>query len=431
MNEIAQDNKESTFLGIRLSNFEQSTWSLISGGITAPNGFKASGIRAGLKNSGNKLDLALILAPKNSLCSGTFTQSLIRADCIDLCMDRLFKTAGRARAILINSGQANACTGKRGFEDNIIATQALAEKLGISVSEVLICSTGVIGQPIRMQNLLKGLDSLINSLSDEGSGFAAKAILTTDLIEKEIAIEGYLGGRRIRIGGIAKGSGMIHPNMATMLAFLSCDVGLPKKVWDAMIQRVVKSSFNAISVDGDTSTNDSFLAFCGGEDIDKEYFDEVEMGLEFVATSLAKSIARDGEGSNCLIEVKVKGAKSLFDAQIISRTICSSSLVKTAIHGCDPNWGRILAAAGRSGITFSPEEISLWIGSFQIMKKGLPIEFDRNSVVSYMKDILKVDHDKKETLFICLSIGNGPYEALAWGCDLSSEYIRINADYTT
>ncbi len=423
--------KEFTFLSIGLSNFESSTWSLISGGITAPYGFKASGIRAGLKNSEKKLDLALILAPEDALCAGTFTQSRVRANCIDLCIERLLETSGRARAILINSGQANACTGKKGFEDSVIATKALAQKLGISESEVLICSTGVIGERIRMQNLLKGIDLLVDSLSDSGSRDAAKAILTTDLIEKEIAIEGYLGGRRVRIGGIAKGSGMIHPDMATMLAFLACDVGLPKKAWDDIIKRVVNSSFNAISVDGDTSTNDSFLAFCAGDVLDKEYFNELEMGLKFASTILAKSIARDGEGSNCLIEVKVEGAESVMDAQIIARTICSSSLVKTAVHGCDPNWGRILAAAGRSGIIFSPEDVSLWIGSIQIMSEGLPIEFDRKMVVRYMNEIVKVKNSNKETLLICLRIGTGNFEAYSWGCDLSSEYIHINADYTT
>ena len=412
-----------------MSNFESSTWSLISGGITAPSGFKASGISAGLKPSGNKLDLALIVSPPNSLCAGTFTQSLVRANCIDLCISRLLETSGRARAILINSGQANACTGKKGLEDSILATKAVAEKLGTLESEVLICSTGVIGQPIRMQNLLNGLDLLINSLSDAGSSDAAKAILTTDLVEKEIAIEANLGGRRVRIGGIAKGSGMIHPDMATMLAFLTCDVGVPKNVWDEMIKRVVNVSFNAISVDGDTSTNDTCLAFCGGAPLDKEYLQELEMGLEIVSTALAKSIARDGEGANCLIEVKVKGARSLIDAQNIARTICGSSLVKTAIHGCDPNWGRILAAAGRSGVFFSLEEVSLWIGQFQIMRRGLPIEFDRNSVVSYMKEI--VSTDDQNPLLICLSIGSGTYKSSAWGCDLSSEYIHINADYTT
>jgi len=414
-----------------LSNFESSTWSLIPGGITAPDGFQASGISAGLKTAGNKFDLALILAPKKALCTGTFTQSLVRAKCIDLCIERLFNTSGRARAIVINSGQANACTGKRGLDDSIVATRAVAKKLGILESEVLLCSTGVIGEPIRMQNLLKGVDLLVNSLSDVGSRDAAKAILTTDLIEKEIAIEGYLGDKRVRIGGIAKGSGMIHPNMATMLAFLTCDVELPKDVWDSMIKRVVNSSFNVISVDGDTSTNDSFLAFCGGETLDKEYFHELEIGLNLVSTTLAKSIARDGEGSNCLIEVKVEGAQSLIDAQIIARTICSSSLVKTAIHGCDPNWGRILAAAGRAGIRFSPDDVSLWIGSFQIMSKGLPIAFNRKLVSNYMNEIVRLDTSNKETLFICLRIGDGEHDSFAWGCDLSSQYIHINADYTT
>ncbi len=413
-----------------MSIFESSTWSLISGGITAPSNFKAAGIQAGLKSS-KTLDLALILAPKNAVCAGTFTQSVVRAKCVDLCIDRLLENDGKARALIVNSGQANACTGSRGLQDSLLVTKALSEKLGLSESEVLICSTGVIGQPIPIQKLLQALNSLVDSLSDEGSANAAKAILTTDLKVKEIAIEANLGGRRVRIGGIAKGSGMIHPNMATMLGFITCDIGLPKKVWDQMIKRVADYSFNAISVDGDTSTNDSFVAFSAGSLLEKDYFSELEKGLILVSTYLAKSIARDGEGANCLVEVKVEGAKSFSDAQIIARTICSSSLVKAAIHGCDPNWGRILAAAGRSGVSFIPEDVSLWIGSFQIMSKGLPTEFNRQLIVDYMKDIVKVDDIKNQTLILSLRIGDGQHHAFSWGCDLSSEYVHINADYTT
>jgi glutamate N-acetyltransferase / amino-acid N-acetyltransferase len=239
-------------------------WHPISGGITAPQGFLAAGITAGLKPSG-KPDLSLLLAPEGAVCAGTFTTSLVRAACVDLCAERLHASGGRARAVLTNSGQANACTGDRGLIDSQRATQAMAERLGLSADEVLICSTGVIGVPIPMNTLLAGLDPLLEALSPSGGAAAASAILTTDLTDKQIALEAELGGRTVRIGGMAKGSGMIHPNMATMLGYLSCDAGVPAEVWQAMVQRAVDRSFNAITVDGDTSTNDTYLAFAAGE----------------------------------------------------------------------------------------------------------------------------------------------------------------------
>ncbi|WP_269622118.1 bifunctional glutamate N-acetyltransferase/amino-acid acetyltransferase ArgJ [Prochlorococcus marinus] len=417
-----------------MSLFQSSKWSLIpgGGGITAPSGYKAAGIKAGLKSS-EKLDLALILAPPDALCAGAFTKSLVRAKCIDVCIERLSQENGKVRAILINSGQANACTGSRGLEDSLIATKGVADRLGVSVNEVLICSTGVIGQPIPINNLLNGLDPLVNALNKTGGADAAKAILTTDLSTKEIAIEAFLGGKCVRIGGMAKGSGMIHPDMATMLGFLTCDIAIPKVDWDSMIKRVVDDSFNLITVDGDTSTNDSVLAFSGGAPLDKQYFEEIEIGLKLVSTYLAKSIVRDGEGANCVIEVKVEGAKNKFDAGLIARTICSSSLVKTAVHGCDPNWGRIIAAAGRSGVPFQLDNTSLWIGPFQLMGMGLPLEFNSVLIRNYMRTKIKGKNVKLEdkTVPIKLVIGEGSQQAIAWGCDLSDEYIRINADYTT
>ena len=252
-------------------------WHPIPGGVTAPQGFLASGITAGLKASGNP-DLSLLLAPPGAVCAGTFTTSVVRAACVDLCAERLAARGGRARAVLTNSGQANACTGERGLIDSLGATGALAERLGLAAEEVLICSTGVIGVPIPMETLLAGLDPLVAALSPEGGDAAARAILTTDLIDKQIALEADLGGRRVRIGGMAKGSGMIHPTMATMLAMVSCDAGLPAELWQAMVQRAVDRSFNAITVDGDTSTNDCFLAFAAGEPLGPEHFDALEAG---------------------------------------------------------------------------------------------------------------------------------------------------------
>ena len=240
------------------------SWTAIPGGVTAPQGFQAAGITAGLKPSGNP-DLALLLAPDGAVCAGTFTTSLVRAACVDLCAARLARRSGWARAVLINSGQANACTGERGLHDSLQATAALAQRLGLEPDAVLICSTGVIGVPIPMDTLEAGLGPLVAALSEDGGAAAARAILTTDLIDKQIALEADLGGRRVRIGGMAKGSGMIHPDMATMLGYLSCDAGVPAEAWQAMVRRAVDRSFNAITVDGDTSTNDTYLAFAAGE----------------------------------------------------------------------------------------------------------------------------------------------------------------------
>ena len=407
-----------------------STWRSIPGGLTAPLDFQAAGITAGLKDSG-KPDLALLLAPEGAICAGTFTTSLVRAACVELCADRLKATDGIARAVLTNSGQANACTGDRGMQDSLQATQRLAEQLGLPVEQVLICSTGVIGVPIPMDTLLAGLNPLVEALNDDGGAQAAKAILTTDLVEKQVAVEAELGGRCVRIGGMAKGSGMIHPDMATMLGFLSCDVGISVDVWQAMVKRVVDRSFNAITVDGDTSTNDSLLAFAAGEPLELEHLDALEAGLTAVAQHLAKAIARDGEGATCLLEVQVDGAHSDADARRIARTICGSSLVKTAVHGRDPNWGRIVAAAGRAGVVFDPAAVALWLGPHQLMEFGEPLPFDRLAASRYIQERVDGAYLSDDTARIRLLVGTGPGNGIAWGCDLSDQYVRINADYTT
>ncbi|QVV67289.1 bifunctional glutamate N-acetyltransferase/amino-acid acetyltransferase ArgJ [Synechococcus sp. LA31] len=405
-------------------------WHPISGGITAPQGFLAAGITAGLKPSG-KPDLSLLLAPEGAVCAGTFTTSLVRAACVDLCAERLHASGGRARAVLTNSGQANACTGDRGLIDSQRATQAMAERLGLSADEVLICSTGVIGVPIPMNTLLAGLDPLLEALSPSGGAAAASAILTTDLTDKQIALEAELGGRTVRIGGMAKGSGMIHPNMATMLGYLSCDAGVPAEVWQAMVQRAVDRSFNAITVDGDTSTNDTYLAFAAGEPLNSEHFDALEAGLTAVSQHLAKAIARDGEGATCLVEVQVEGAGDDAAARAIARTICGSSLVKCAVHGRDPNWGRIVAAAGRAGVAMDPDAVALWLGDHQLMAAGQPLEFDRPAASAYMRDRAAGAYLEDDTVLIQIQVGSGSGVGSAWGCDLSDQYVRINADYTT
>ena len=415
---------------LNLSLLESSIWSPISGGITCPDGFSAAGISAGLKSSGKK-DLALLYVPDGSFCSGKFTQSEARAYCVDLCIDRLKASSGKVRAVVINSGQANACTGERGKIDSEIITSELAKRLGLSNEEVLICSTGVIGEPISVGKVTGHLDLLIQSLDKNANKDAANAILTTDLQVKEIAYRAVLGGRRVCIGGMAKGSGMIHPSMATMLSYITCDAGIDDQLWSKMIDRVAQSSFNSITVDGDTSTNDTFLAFSSGSKLDSRYLSTLEEGLHLTAQYLAKAIARDGEGANCLLEIKVEGAATNFDAHIIARTIASSSLVKTAVHGSDPNWGRIIAALGRAGSSFNLNDIQLWIGPYKIFSNGKPVDFDRKTVSNFMKERLKGAYLIDDLISIRLTIGMGNFSATAWGCDLSDQYVRINADYTT
>ena len=355
----------------------------------------------------------------------------MRAACVDLCAGRLAAGGGRARAVLTNSGQANACTGERGLADSLRATAELAWRLGLAPEQVLICSTGVIGVPIPMEVLVAGLDPLVAALGPDGGGAAAQAILTTDLVAKEIALEAELDGRRVRIGGMAKGSGMIHPQMATMLGYLTCDAGVPADLWQAMVQRAVDRSFNAITVDGDTSTNDTYLAFAAGEPLGPEHFEALEAGLTAVSQHLARAIARDGEGATCLIAVRVEGAADEAGARAIARTVAGSSLVKCAVHGRDPNWGRIVAAAGRAGVAFDPQAVALWLGEHQLMAAGQPLAFDRPAASAYLKARAAGAYLADDTVAIRLRVGDGSGSGLAWGCDLSDQYVRINADYTT
>lgn len=407
-------------------------WQPISGGITAPNGFKAAGITAGLKASG-KQDLALLLAPEAAVAAGVFTTNIVRAGCVDLCVERLQQSQGTARAVLINSGQANACTGDLGLIDSLRATAALADRLGLAHEEVLICSTGVIGVPIRMDLLLTAIDPLVDALAanSEAGAAAATAILTTDLVAKSHALELQIGTQLLRLGGIAKGSGMIHPNMATMLAFISCDVAVPAQQWQAMLGRAADNSFNSITVDGDTSTNDSLIAFAAGPQLEEQYWPLLEAGLNQMCEYLARAITRDGEGASCIIEVLVEGTETNNQARQIARTICGSSLFKTAIHGRDPNWGRIVAAAGRAGVCFDPEAVALWLGPHQLMANGEPLNFDRPAASLYLQTKGSGKYLESDQVDIHLVVGSGSGVGRAWGCDLSAEYVRINADYTT
>ncbi len=436
-----------------------SDWREISGGVTAPRGYKAAGIAAGLKPSG-AADLALIVSDVEAIAAGVFTMSQVTAACVDYCRQRLLSSTS-ARAILCNAGQANASTGDRGWLDALETAMMLGQALNISSKSVLLASTGVIGQRMKMDAFKAGIPKLVEALSETGSDAAAKAIITTDLVTKSIALETTIHDRPVRIGGISKGSGMIHPNMATMLAFVTCDAAVSPKLWQEMLSRAADKSFNAITVDGDTSTNDSLIALANGQSRTPAITEmtaeakKLEAMLTAVCQHLAKAIARDGEGATCLIEVQVSGAVNEKAAVQIAKTIAGSSLVKSAIFGRDPNWGRIAAAAGRAGVPFEQSDLRIQMGDFLLMEKGQPLEFDRKSASAYLKETaaesslpkdfvatnnsndLTVDRTKVNTqrvdnpVIIQVSVGNGAGEGKAWGCDLSYDYVKINAEYTT
>jgi glutamate N-acetyltransferase/amino-acid N-acetyltransferase len=446
-------------------------WQHIEGGITAPKGYQAAGIAAGLKPSGLP-DLALIVSESDAIAAGVFTTNQVRAACVQYCQDRL-KAKPTARAILCNAGQANASTGAQGMIDALESAQTLAQSLNISSDLILLASTGVIGQRIEIDALKSGIPTLVASLSATGGAAAAKAITTTDLVTKSIALETTIGDRPVRIGGIAKGSGMIHPNMATMLAFVTCDAAVSPHLWQDMLSRAADRSFNQITVDGDTSTNDSLIALANGQSRTPAITEmgaeaeKLEAMLTEVCTYLAKSIARDGEGATCLVEVQVSGAPDDQAARKMARTIAGSSLVKSAIFGRDPNWGRIACATGYAGIPFDQDNLQIKLGEFVLMQNGQPLSFDRQAASDYLKqqaaassnpqpdqplvsaemsnellvqkgdatasfDRASVNPQSVEhPVVISVSIGNGSGNGKAWGCDLSYDYVKINAEYTT
>ncbi|MDZ8186348.1 MAG: bifunctional ornithine acetyltransferase/N-acetylglutamate synthase [Nostoc sp. ChiSLP02] len=410
-------------------------WQKITGGITAPRGYQAAGITAGLKPSGLP-DLALIYSDVEAIAAGVFTTSQVKAACVEYCRQRL-QSKHSARAILCNAGQANAATGNQGWIDALESGLAIAQALNIPSESVLLASTGVIGQRIKMDALRSGIPKLVAALSETGSDAAAGAIITTDLVTKSIALETSIGDRPVRIGGIAKGSGMIHPNMATMLAFLTCDAAVSPALWQQMLARAADRSFNSITVDGDTSTNDSLIALANGQsrtpaitEVGAES-EKLEAMLTAVCQHLAKAIARDGEGATCLIEVEVTGAQDELSARQIAKTIAGSSLVKSAIFGRDPNWGRIAAAAGRADVLFEQENLQIKLGNFLMLENGQPLPFDRASASAYLKQAAMGAYLEEDTVLISVNVGNGHGTGKAWGCDLSYDYVRINAEYTT
>ncbi|MBW4464979.1 MAG: bifunctional ornithine acetyltransferase/N-acetylglutamate synthase [Pegethrix bostrychoides GSE-TBD4-15B] len=410
-------------------------WQEITGGVTAPKGFKASGIAAKLKSSGAP-DLALIFSEVDAIAAGVFTTSQVKAACVDYCRQRL-QAKPSARAILCNAGQANAATGEQGWIDATESAAVLAQALGISADSVLIASTGVIGQRIKMDALKAGIPQLVAEAAADGSDKAAKAITTTDLVTKSFALETLIDGRPVRVGGICKGSGMIHPNMATMLAFVTCDAAISPQLWQQMVSRAADKSFNQITVDGDTSTNDSLIALANGESRTPAIIepgaeaDRLEAMLTEVCMGMAKAIARDGEGATCLLEIRVSGASDDAAARAIARTIAGSALFKAAVFGRDPNWGRIAAAAGRAGVAFEQANLRVQLGEFVLMENGQPLPFDKAAASDYMKQAAAGEYLKSDTVLVAVSVGNGSGTGLAWGCDLSYDYVKINAEYTT
>lgn len=442
-------------------------WWTVEGGVTAPKGYRAAGIRAGLKPSGLP-DLALIVSDLPAIAAGVFTTNQVRAACVDYCRQGLAQKS-TAQAILCNAGQANAGTGEQGWAAVYEKAQLIGDALNIPPEQVLIASTGVIGQQIPMEPLRQAIPALIADLSPDGSDRASHAIVTTDLVTKSIAIEGLIGDRPVRVGGIAKGSGMIHPDMATLLAFVTCDAAVSSHLWQQMLSRAVARSFNQITVDGDTSTNDMVLALANGQSRTPAITEmgpeaeQLEAMLTEVCADLAKRIVRDGEGATCLVEIRVSGATDDAAARQVARTVAGSMLLKSAIFGRDPNWGRIAAAAGRAGVTFNAEKLTIHLGDFLLMENGTPQTFDRPAAIAYLKEAAvqaslpenvattnnsndlevveggavsafsrnAVVQNITHPVMITLSIGDGKGSGTAWGCDLSYDYVKINAEYTT
>jgi len=396
----------------------------IAGGVTAPQGFAAAGLYCGIRKV--KKDIALITSDVPADLAAVFTQNKVVA--APLVVDKMLLARGnkKCRAIVVNSGNANACTGERGMIDAWQMVQKTAEALGITQEEVLISSTGVIGQYLPMENVLQGIQQLPLQLSVHGSNDAAVAIMTTDTYSKEVAVEFQVNGETVRIGGIAKGSGMIAPNMATMLAFLTTDAAIEQPLLQKTFGNLVNCSFNRIAVDGDMSTNDMAILLANGRSgapkiaAGTEEFALFSEALEHVLVSLAKMIARDGEGATKLVNVVVQGARTEAEALQAARSVANSNLVKTAIHGEDANWGRILAAVGYSGIEFVPENVELFFGELPIVKKNYEIVIDEAKA----KEVFS-----QENITITIDLHQGSESANFWTCDLSKEYVHINASY--
>jgi len=396
---------------------------ITSGSVTSPEGFYAGATYAGIKEkAGDVLDLGILFSEVPCVAAAVFTTSRIKAAPVVLCQQRL--KSGRAMALVVNSGCANAFTGERGLADAAEMADLAARGNGVSPEDILVASTGVTGELLPMKLIKAGIEQIV--LSRDGGHELAQAMMTTDTVPKEVAVS--VGDSEFTIGGVAKGSGMIHPELATLLCFLTTDAAVHIDFLKVALQKAVDISFNMVSIDGDTSPSDMVLILANGLagkttiSQNTRQGDAFQQGLNQVCLYLARSIARDGEGASKLIEVTVSGAVSFAEARLAARTVVSSPLVKAAVHGSDPNWGRIVSAVGRSGAEVVESKLDLYIGNLCLLKAGELQPFDRSSVVEIMAG---------SEVYIGLNLNLGTAKATAWGCDLSEAYVTINSQYTT
>ena len=394
-------------------------------GITFPQGFKAAGVKAGLKKSGN-LDLALIYTEKEAAVAGTFTKNQVAA--APVYVSKEVVKGGKAHAICANAGCANACTGEQGLADARAMAKEAADAVGCAASEVIVASTGVIGVQLPMDKVKKGVQAAAAELSENGSFNAGNAIITTDTYSKACATEVEIGGKKVRFGAIAKGSGMIQPDMATMLCFITTDAAIDQPLLQAALSEVVEVTFNMISIDGDMSTNDMAIVLANGaagnatitkKDKDYEIFRDT---LKELCTGLSQRIAADGEGATKFLTIHVTGAKTFESAKQVGMSVAKSPLVKTAFFGEDPNWGRVICAVGYSGVPMEPEKTVVKFGGIAVYDKGVGAKFDEAALRKVM-----AEHD----VVIDVELGLGNAEATVWSCDFSYEYVKINGEYHT
>ncbi|MFB3923483.1 MAG: bifunctional glutamate N-acetyltransferase/amino-acid acetyltransferase ArgJ [Terriglobia bacterium] len=405
-----------------------SDWELIDGSLATPRGFRAAAAAAGIKKGPGALDLALIVSDvPDTVAAGLFTTNRAAAAPVLLSRQNLSKSRGRAQAVVVNAGNANACTGRAGAQAAEQTVEAVADLLDVLPERVLIASTGVIGVPLKVDAILEQLPRLKESLSIENAVAVPGAIMTTDTIPKSCVLRAKIGSGTVCLAGIAKGAGMIHPRMATLLAFITTDAAIKPRVLQTMLRDAAEGSFNRISVDGDTSTNDTIVALANGASgvaihPAGESRGEFVTGLRELCLTLAKMVARDGEGAKKLITIEVEGARTPLDAERVARAIANSPLVKTAIAGSDPNWGRIVCAAGYSGAQFDSNKVDIRVNDFYLCRKGLDAIFNEAAA--------KRELDRKE-LTLHIHLHAGPASTRFWTCDLTHEYIDINASYRT
>jgi glutamate N-acetyltransferase/amino-acid N-acetyltransferase len=395
------------------------------GTVTTPQGFMAGAVYAGLKTyAEDKLDLGIVFSEVPCVVAGVFTTSTIKSPSVTMTQEHL--SAGKVRGLVVNSGIANACVGEQGYRDAKEIVAIAGRRFGVQAEEILLCSTGLIGVELPVSLIRAGVENL--EMSSDGGHAVARAMMTTDTRPKEVAVTFKVGGRQVHMGGVAKGSGMLHPNMATMLSFVTTDAAVEQEFLQATLNEVSDASFNMLTVDGDSSTNDSVLVLANGLAGNREILAGsadaiiVKEALLQVCVALTREMARDGEGATRLIIVEVSGAQSTVDARKAARTVASSNLVKTAIYGADPNWGRVVAALGRSGAAVDEDRIDLFLNGVWIMEGGKPVPFHRDAVVASMRE-------PEVCIRLQLNLGDG--EATAWGCDMTEEYVIINSAYST